>query len=203
VTGFGTVSTVDDVEAVDVRGYSVWYGEDVENERVVSVPLIDVAPVNFTVSGVIVTNDDRGVWYRAASAGRLSTDASRSFLIGGLGWHEEVTVERVGLRSSTGNESYSVLVTARNETRAVYDSQPARTGTVVDGWRLNLTVDGGERAVTMRRGDETRTVPLMNRTFTVEGVRFETEGDGVFVGVGNETRAALGSVTGARRSLGG
>lgn len=203
VTGLGSVSTVDDVQTVEVGGYSVWYGEDVENERVVSVPFIDAAPVNFTVSGVIVTNENRGIWYRVASKERLRTDPSRSFLVGGIGWHDEVEVERVGLRSSTGNSSYSVLVTARNETRAVYDSPPARTRTTVDGWHLNLTVDDGERAVRMRRGGQTRTVPLRNRTFTVEGVTFETDDGSVIVGFGNETRAAVGRITGARQDLGG
>jgi len=201
VTGFGTVSTVDDVETVEVEGYSVWYGEDVENERVVSVPFIDVAPVNFTVSGVIVTNDDRGIWYRAASTERLRTGPSRTFLVGGLGWHREVEVDRVGLESSTGNESYSVLVTVGNETRAVYDSPPARTRTEVDGWSLNLTVEGGERAVAMRRGSETRTVPLRERMFTVEGVGFETDDGTVLAGAGDTTRAAVGRVTGARQNL--
>ena len=203
VTGLGTVSTVDDVETVDVGGYSVWYGEDVENERVVSVPLIDAAPVNFTVSGVIVTNENRGIWYRVASKERLRTDPSRSFLVGGLGWHDEVEVERVGLRSSTGNSSYSVLVTARNETRAVYDSSPARTRTTVDGWHLSLTVEDGERSVRMRRGEQTRTVPLRNRTFTAEGVTFGTDDGDVVVGFGNETRAVVGRITGARQGLGG
>ena len=203
VTGLGSVSTVDNVQTVEVGGYSVWYGEDVENERVVSVPFIDAAPVNFTVSGVIVTNENRGIWYRVASKERLRTDPSRSFLVGGIGWHDEVEVERVGLRSSTGNSSYSVLVTARNETRAVYDSPPARTRTTVDGWHLNLTVDDGERAVRMRRGGQSRTVPLRNRTFTVEGVTFETDDGSVIVGFGNETRAAVGRITGARQDLGG
>ncbi|MGK2229859.1 MAG: membrane associated rhomboid family serine protease [Methanobacteriota archaeon] len=202
VTGLGTVSTVDDVDTVEVDGYSVWYGEDVENERVVSVPFIDAAPVNFTVSGVIVTNEDRGIWYRAASKGRLRTDPSRSFLVGGLGWYDEVTVERVGLESSTGNTSYSVLVTTRNETRAVYDSPPAPTATTVDGWGVNLTVDGGERAVRMRRGDRTRTVPLRNTSFTVEGVTFTTRDGRILAGVGDETRAAVGRITGARQDLG-
>ncbi|MFP4175468.1 MAG: rhomboid family intramembrane serine protease, partial [Halobacteriales archaeon] len=203
VTGLGTVSTVDDVDTVELGGYSVWYGEDVENERVVSVPFIDAAPVNFTVSGVIVSNEDRGVWYRVASKERLSTDLSRTFLVGGLGWYDEVEVERVGLESATGNESYSVLVTARNETRAVYDSPPARTRTTVDGWRLNLSVDDGERAVRMRRGDQHRTVPLRNQTFTVEGVTFETEDGRLVAAVGDETRATVGRITGARQDIGG
>jgi membrane associated rhomboid family serine protease len=201
ITGLGSVSTVDDVDSVEVDGYSVWYGEDVENERVVSVPFIDAAPVNFTVSGVIVTNEDRGIWYRVASKGRLSTDPSRSFLVGGLGWHDEVTVERVGLESPTGNASYSVLVTARNETSTVYESPPARTATTVDGWRLNLTVEDGERAVGMRRNGQTRTVPLRNTTFTVEGVTFDTDDGRVFAGSGDETRATVGRVTGARQEL--
>lgn len=199
VTGLGGVSTVDDVQKVEVGDYSVWYGENVENERVVSIPLIDVAPVNFTASGAFVTSEDRGVWHRAASQQELRSDPSRSFLVGGLTWDETVEVERVGLTTASGDRSYSVLVTAENETRSVYDSPPASAGTTVDGWNLNLSVTDGDRAVTMRRDGEERRVYIGNRTTTVENVTFELE-DREVVASTDRTRAVVGRLDGARQN---
>jgi membrane associated rhomboid family serine protease len=199
VTGLGGVSTVDDVETVEVRDYTVWYGENVENERVVSIPLIDVAPVNFTVSGTFVTSESRGIWYQTASRAQLRSNPDTSFLVGGLTWDKEVEVERVGLTSSSGESAYSVLVTVENRTRPVYNSPAAETGTVVDGWRLNVSVVDGDRTVTMRRGDQRRRVYLDDTATTSEGVRFEVE-DGNVVASHGDTRAVVGEVDGARQN---
>ena len=199
VTGFGTVSTVDDVEAVDVGGYSVWYGENVQNERVFSIPFIEFTPANFTSSGVIVTSDERGIWRREVSARQLRLNPNTRFLVGGPTWDEEVQVERVGITSPTGNSAYSVFVSAGNESRAVFDSSSADTSVTIDGWSLGLSVTDGNRAVTMERGDRRRVVYLGSQPTEVEGVTFEVDERRVVALRGNTT-VLVGAIDGARKN---
>lgn len=198
VAGLGTVSPVDDVEKVEVGDYSVWYGEDVENERVVSIPLIEFTPANFTASGVIVTSEDRGTWHRQASARALRSNPDRRFVVGGLTWDEEVHVERVGLSSPTGGAAYSVFITAEDEEHAVFDSSSVGTRTTVDGWSIGLSVTEGRRAVTMERDGERRKVYLARQPTEVEGITFEVD-DRRVVASHNETTVIVGNVDGTRR----
>lgn len=199
VTGFGTVSTVDDVETVEVGDYSVWYGENIENERVVSIPFIDFTPANFTSSGVIVTSDERGIWKQEVSVRQLRSNPDRDFLVGGLTWDEEVRIERVGMTSPTGNAAYSVFVSARNESRAVFDSSPAETDVTIDGWIFGLSVTDGDRAVTMERGNERRLVYLGSQPTEVEGVTFDVD-EGRVVASQENTSVIVGRIDGARRN---
>jgi membrane associated rhomboid family serine protease len=199
VTGFGAVSTVDDVDTVEVGDYSVWYGEGVENQRVFSIPLIEFTPANFTSSGVIVTSDQRGVWRREVTARGLRSNPNRTFLVGGLSWDEEVRVERVGMTSPTGDDSYSVFVTSGNESRPVFDSSPAETGVKIDGWSLDLSVTDGDRSVTMERDGTRRVVYLGSQPTEVEGVTFEVEERRIVASSG-DTEAVLGRIDGARKN---
>jgi len=198
IAGLGTVSTVDEVETVDVGDYSVWYGENVENERVISIPFIEFTPANFTASGVIVTSEERGAWRRMSSTQELRSDPHRSFLVGGLTWDEKVRVQRVGMSSPTGEDSYSVFLSAENESRAVFDSSSAETGVSIDGWSIGLSVKDGERAVTMEREGERRRIYIGRQPTVVEGVTFEVNESRV-VASRNATSAVVGSIDGARR----
>jgi len=199
VTGFGAVSTVDDVETVEVGDYSVWYGENVENERVFSIPFIEYTPANFTSSGVIVTSDERGIWRQEASVRQLRSNPNRDFLVGGLTWEEEVRVERVGMTSPTGNSAYTVFVSAGNESRPVFDSSPAGTDVTLDGWSIGLSVTDGERAATMEREGERRVVYVGSQPTEVEGVTFEVEERRVVASQEN-TSVIVGRIDGARRN---
>jgi len=199
VTGLGTVSTVDSVEKVDVGDYSVWYGEDVRNQRVVSIPFIDITPANFTSSGVFVTSDERGAWRQEASARALRSNPNTTFVVGGLTWEEEVRLERVGMTSATSENAYTVFVTADNGSRAVFNSPPAETGVKIDGWRIELNVTDGVRTVSMVRDDGRRKVYLGSQPTEVEGVTFELE-EGLVVASKEGTSATIGGISGARQN---
>jgi hypothetical protein len=199
VTGLGAVSTADEVETVEVGDYSVLYGEDLQNQRVVSIPFIDITPANFTSSGAFVKSEERGAWRRVASARSLRSNPNRTFLVGGLTWQEEVRLERVGMSSPTGESAYTVFVTAENDSRAVFDSSSADTGVEFDGWRVRLNVTDGVRTVSMVRDDERRKVYIGSRPTEVEGVTFEVDERRV-VASKEGTRAVVGRVDGARQN---
>lgn len=199
VAGLGTVSTVDDVEKVEVGDYSVWYGESVENQRVVSIPFIDITPANFTSSGAFVTSEERGAWRQVVSTRSLRSNSNTTFLVGSLTWDERVRLERVGMTSTMGNSAYTVFVTAENESRAVFNSSPAPTGVKVEGWRISLNVTDGVRTVSMVRNDDRRKVYLGRHPTEVEGVSFEVEEKKVVASNG-ETSAVVGRVDGARQN---
>jgi len=195
ITGFGSVTTTEDVDAVEVGDYEVWYGENVENERVISIPLIDIAPVNFTASGGFVTSERRGVWRTVASQRQLRSTGSQKFAVGGLTWYETVEIQRTGMTTVTGNTSYSVLVTAENKTREVFDSESGDTGVVVDGWDFELKTDGGEHNVVMERDGVVRRAYLgvgEGVETVVEGFEFSVKDDRVKVS-SDDTTAVLGT----------
>lgn len=194
VTGFGGVTTTEDIDAVEVGDYEIWYGENVENERVISIPLIDIAPINFTASGVFVTSERRGIWQTVASQRQLRSSGGQEFAVGGLTWDETVEIERIGTTTVTGNTSYSVLITTENQTREVFDSEPGGTGVSVDGWNFELSTDGGEHNVIMRRDGVVRRAYLgvgEGVETVVEGFEFFVEDDRVKVS-SDGTTAVLG-----------
>jgi len=199
VTGLGAVSTTDEAEKVDVGDYTVLYGENLQNQRVVSIPFIDITPANFTSSGAFVKSEERGAWRQVASARSLRSNPNRTFLVGGLTWDEEVRLERVGMTSTTGEEAYTVFVTAENVSRPVFYSSPADTGVTFDGWRVRLNVTDGVRTVSMVRDDERRKVYIGSRPTEVESVSFEVDG-GRIVASKEGTSAVVGRISGARQN---
>jgi len=195
ITGFGAVSTTEDVDAVEVGTYEVWYGEDIENERVFSIPFIELTPVNFTASGAFVTSENRGIWQNVVSQRQLRSGGSQEFAVGGLNWDETVELERIGSMTVAGESSYSVLITAENQTHKVFDSGPADTGITVDGWDLELKTEGGKHSIVMQNGDAVRRVYLGTEGIetVVEGYRFTLENDRMKVtSPSGDTRAILG-----------
>ncbi|MDY6779263.1 MAG: hypothetical protein SV760_01700, partial [Halobacteria archaeon] len=103
-------------EGAEAGGYTVWYGESVENRWVSKIPFVDVAPVNFTASGVIVSNPSKGIWFEKIPKGALEVNSKMTFYVGELLWEREVTVRRRGMTTPTGNKTYSVTVRiTRNE----------------------------------------------------------------------------------------
>ena len=133
-----------------------------------------------------------------ASTQELRSDPDRSFLVGGRTWDEKVRVQRVGMSSPTGEDTYSVFLSAGNESRAVFDSSSADTGVTIDGWKIDLSVTDGERAVTMEREGERRRIYIGRQPTVVEGVTFEVN-DRRVVASQNETSAVVGNIDGARR----
>ncbi|WP_226012975.1 rhomboid family intramembrane serine protease [Halomicrobium salinisoli] len=150
-------------QSVEVRDYSVGYAEDVPHEYVnaVSVPYFD-DPASVNASGVIVTSDERNVWYPLVLKQGLANRGRARVLLGGVGWRRPVFADRTGWRP-TGNDSvYRVhLRPAGGERTLAYESAPRRASPVIDG--RNVTVrptDEGFALVVTRQGERLGSLPV-------------------------------------------
>ncbi|WP_439028721.1 rhomboid family intramembrane serine protease [Haloarchaeobius sp. DT45] len=176
--------TADDTSApdgaVEVRGYEVFYAEDVTNEM---VSVVDIEAfgqsTNVSSSGVIVVNDDRNIWYQAVSKGQLAFDGQRRVRLGGLGWRETVTANRDGWRAVGGKASYRVfLKPPEGDWRLAYTSENATAEPRLDGKNVSIvgTPDGYELFVWQNDTELGRaTLPENNASVTIAGIEFVRE----------------------------
>lgn len=154
------VVTVDGVApdegSVEVRDYTVFYAEDVEDEYVAAYdfPLYDAGSV--TTSGVIVTSGERQVWYTSVSKERLAFAGDRPVRVGGLGWRDAVVANRTGW-DVVGNRSvYAVHLRHDGGETFAFASNASRAEPTVVG-----------RNVTIRPGDDGFTIAVSRRTETL------------------------------------
>ena len=169
---------------VEVRDYTVSYGEDVPDGYVqsVSLPYVD-DPVAINTSGVVVTSERRHVWQTVVLDSQLRNRGVATVEVGGIGWRRSVQVNRTGWRP-TGNESvYKVsLRPADGERTLGYTSEPRRADPVLGGRNVTLVpTDEGFAFEVSRDGSTLASAPIPgpNATTSAGEIRFSRDGSRV------------------------
>ena len=141
---------------VEVRDYTVGYGENVPEGYVsaVDLPIGEIPAIDS--SGVIVTNENRNMWRLSISKERLAKNGRGSVLIGGLGWRERVYADWVGWRVAGNHSVYKVfLARETGEWKQAYASEPSRSAVVIAGYNLTLAPADEKFTVTATAGNRT------------------------------------------------
>ncbi|WP_458187566.1 rhomboid family intramembrane serine protease [Haladaptatus sp. NG-WS-4] len=181
---------------VSTRGYTVMYAEDVPNQK---VSVIDVSlggeTTRVNTSGVVVVNEDREIWSREVSKGRLAHRGQVTVRVGGLGWSEAVQVKRIGWSANGGGAAYHVwLHPASGSWRHAFASDPVTAGPVLAGKNVSIVPRNRQFAIrlTEENNSTVATAPLPDRNESVElgGIEFVRE-NGKLVGVVDETRVVV------------
>ncbi|MFB6072395.1 MAG: rhomboid family intramembrane serine protease [Halobacterium sp.] len=181
---------------VEIRGYTVTYAEDVQNERVsaVDVPLF-AQTTNVTASGVVVASESRNIWTEQVSAGELALYGDSAVTVGGLDWQATVWVHRRGWVANGGAPVYNVYVDppARYANgdggwRHVYASDSSTASPVVAGRTVRIDAQGGAFGVqVLRNGSvvDSVGVPDRNETARAGGLTFVRNGTRLLAEYGN------------------
>jgi membrane associated rhomboid family serine protease len=177
-------------DPVAVEGYEVAYVENTTNERVgaVSIPYFEQA-TNVTASGVVVANDDRGIWTEQVSAGELAFYGDTAVTVGGVGWRETVWVHRRGWVTDGGGAVYNVYVDPPDgDSRHAFASESATADPVLDGQRVRLDAAGGGFGVeVVANGSvvDSAELPAQNETVTAGTLTFERDESQLVASHGN------------------
>jgi len=124
---------------VEIRDYTVGYGEDVPEGYVdaVELPVGEIPTV--PASGVIVTSEKRNMWRQAVPTEELASNGRASVLVGGLGWQERVYADWVGWRVAGNQSVYKVfLAPETGEWEQAFTSPPSRSDVVIAGYNLSI-----------------------------------------------------------------
>ncbi|WP_458204851.1 rhomboid family intramembrane serine protease [Haladaptatus sp. NG-SE-30] len=193
VDGDGTAG-VD--SGAEVRGYTVMYAENVPNQK---VSVIDVSlgseSTQVNTSGVIVVNEDREIWSREVSKGRLAHNGRATVRVGGVGWAEAVKVNRVGWSASGGGTAYHVWLRPESGSwKHAFASGPATANPVLAGKNVSIVPQNRQFVIRlMQKNNATvATVPLPDRnsSVTLGGIEFSRQ-NGKLVAAINETRVVV------------
>ncbi|WP_128478240.1 rhomboid-like intramembrane serine protease [Halorussus pelagicus] len=195
-TTVGDASIPGDGPAIEVRGYDVTYAEGVQNQK---VSAIDVSmfgeTTDVTTSGVVVVNDDREIWSQAVSKGRLGFAGRTSVRVGGVGWAEDVRVERRGWSAANGPKAYQVWLRGPDdeEWTHTFASEPATVGATLANHSVEVVPANGTFYLRLASGNVTvgtAAIPERNESVTLGPVRFERENRKLLAAV-NGTRVQV------------
>lgn len=185
--------TATPAESVEIRDYTVFYGEDVPNQYVGAYDLPIYNASGVTTSGVIVASPDRQVWQTVIPAGRLADGDARTVRVGGVGWRDTVVAQRVQWNVVGNRSVYTVRLDHGVESTLAYTSDPSRATPTIDGRNVTVvSTRSGFRLSVTRRGTELgrTSIPVSNETTAVGGLSVEND-EGTLVAVSGETRVPI------------
>lgn len=191
--------TIDDgtfEESVNVRDYEVTYAEDVPDRYTSFVNLsLFGETTQLNTSGVIVVSERRQIFRTAVQKSQLAFTGRKTVVVGGIGWRQEVVVNRTGW-SAVGNGSvYSVYLRPRGEDRRlVFTSDPVTVEPRISGRRIRLTPTETGFGLTVRRGNNTVGSTLIPGpvNVTTAGITFNRTGQRLYA-LDNGTRVRIAS----------
>jgi membrane associated rhomboid family serine protease len=192
--------TATPAESVEIRDYTVFYGEDVPNQYVGAYDLPIYNASGVTTSGVIVASPDRQVWQTVIPAGRLADGDARTVRVGGVGWRDTVVAQRVQWNVVGNRSVYTVRLDHGVESTLAYTSDPSRATPTIDGRNVTVvSTRSGFRLSVTRRGTELgrTSIPVSNETTAVGGLSVEND-EGTLVAVSGETRVPIARRAGTR-----
>lgn len=179
--------------SVEIRDYTVFYGEDVPDQYVGAYDLPIYNASGVTTSGVIVASPDRQVWQTVIPAGRLADGDARTVRVGGVGWRDTVVAQRVQWNVVGNRSVYTVRLDHGVESTLAYTSDPSRATPTIDGRNVTVvSTRSGFRLSVTRRGTELgrTSIPVSNETTAVGGLSVEND-EGTLVAVSGETRVPI------------
>jgi len=182
-------------DSVHVGGYTVGYAESVQNRRVSSVRVSlfgETTSVN--ASGVIVYDPGRELWTQAVSSSELAYYGAQTVRVGGVGWRDTVTAQRLGWVARGGGTTYNVyLKPSDGDWRAVFSSDSATADATIDGKNVSVFAQEGAFGVEVTRENKTLAragIPARGNNTTLAGIRFVHDGTQL-VAVADGTRVPI------------
>ncbi|MFB6207068.1 MAG: rhomboid family intramembrane serine protease [Haloglomus sp.] len=131
---------LDEATGVEAGDYTVYYAEEVPNRFVSAFDVPGMQTSNVTVSGVIVTSEQRNIWWEVVNKRRLAFTGTRRVQVGGLAYRRTVVVNRTGWSAVGGGRAYRIRLRVAGEPwQFAYRSEPARAGPTVAG--RNVSID--------------------------------------------------------------
>jgi membrane associated rhomboid family serine protease len=173
-------------EPLEVRDYTVFYAEDVENQF---IPAAAVGGGNASdrvnASGLIVVSEERNIWWEEVSERQLASRGSVTIRLGGLTWNEDVRASSTTWSLVGGNETYHVrLGRAVAEDRpVVFRADRASADVRIDGRNVSIEPVDDEFEVVVATDNGTlgrAPIPDDGITTTVGGIDFERDGRDLF-----------------------
>ncbi|QLD86791.1 rhomboid family intramembrane serine protease [Natronomonas halophila] len=165
-----------DTDGVDVRDYHVTYAE---NATPGQASLIDWG--NETTSnnqtGVIMVSDAREMWTIGTRGAVLEHDGNDTIVVGGVGWREEIEVNRTGWDVVGNDSAYAVDLTVDGETTRSFATEPKRATARIDNRTVAVAPRPDGFEILAFHDDEragTAMMPPVNESVRIDGVRFET-----------------------------
>jgi len=192
---------VDPADSLEVRDYTVFYAEDVDNQYIPAVPIPgrNGSTDRVTASGVIVVSDERNLWWEVVSTGRLATQGTATVRVGGLTWSEDVRASRRGWALAGAPSVYHVrLARGSGNGTVVFRSENATVGPRLAGRNVTIEPAGEAFAAVVTRNDSTlgRTRLPPNGTRTrAGGLTFHRDGPDLYV-ERNQTRVRIAARAG-------
>ncbi|MDZ7730476.1 MAG: hypothetical protein U5K37_05515 [Natrialbaceae archaeon] len=176
-----------------VNEYTVQYAEGVENELISFVDLSALGLDTSTqASGVIVSSEERHIWWEERSASQLAHSGSETIYLGGLGQRESVTVTRMGW-TPIGNASVYQVYLSHGDRRVLgYESSARRVHGTFAGRNLSIESDEGTFQVLIESPTDRTSVPIpsTNESVTSGPLTLERSESSLY-GVIGETRVRI------------
>lgn len=181
---------------IEIEDYQVTYGEDIPFQQTSAIDISlfgETTQVN--TSGVIVVSDQRNIWTREVSTGRLAFRGTDQVVVGGLGWRETVKVKREGWSAVGGPTAYQVWLRQADKDawQHVYTSDPARAEPIVAGQNVSIVPADGQFFITVSQngtGIDRGLIPEPDDRREVGNLTFVRDEDKL-VAVHDETRVTV------------
>lgn len=186
--------------SVTEHGYEVGYAEDVPVARVTMASAANnsTGDLDKTASGVIVSNQERNIWYTPVSPAELERAGEVDVVVGGMDWRETITVSREGWTTVGGNTTYLVKVHTDETTEVSYQADAAQSEQSIAGRTIEITPNGHHFQIRVsHNGSEVgkAPVPIEGQEVDVGGFTFTREDGSLYV-IGDGTRLLIAEQTG-------
>lgn len=168
---------------IEVADYTIFYGEEIDDEM---MGVVDVAiggeSTQVTTSGVIVVSEERHVWRRMVSQDELAFWGERNVVVGGIGWREVVTAERLGWEPVDNETVYQVWLSHEDERVLAFSSEPKRVDPIVDGNEISIAAEDGAFHLIVSNNETTDQVPLPDENSSVQaqGITFDHTNESIY-----------------------
>lgn len=166
--------------AATVGDYEIYYGEEVPDGM---INIVEFEALGLTTdvrtSGVIVYSEQRNVWRQPVSEADLEARGSARFTVGGLGWGEQIRVEREGWTPTGAASVYMIRINDGDGWNHAFSSdlQVAQVriadrhfGIATEDQRFLIGVEHDEDV-------EWEELPDRDENITMQGVELRRNGD--------------------------
>ncbi|MFB6253267.1 MAG: rhomboid family intramembrane serine protease, partial [Halobacteriaceae archaeon] len=181
--------------SIDVAGYTITYQEGVPNQN---VPAFNISLLGSTTavkaSGVIVVNEQRGIWTEKISTGKLAFYGQQAIAVGGIGWRKIIIAQRLGWVPVGGSPVYHVwLKPPGSDWQHVFASESSTASPIIDGKNISIVAANQTFYIQVTQSNTTigrAVIPKTNQSVTVGGITFIHKADSLIARAG-QTRLII------------
>lgn len=176
---FATAEAPETPVVMEVNDYEITYGENVPDGM---VNVLEFEALGLTTdvrtSGVIVYSEERHVWRQTVSASELETRGGGWFTVGGLGWSEEIRVQRAGWVPTGQEPVYQIWMADQTQWNHAFASDPKTAQVRIAERTFTFSPEDGTfyLGVTYENETEWVEIPGIDETKTVQEVDITRQG---------------------------